>query len=420
MRLATNLVLLISDTDVVFSTLFMEHLYISGGIFAYFLAVMAVGWITYAAAVLYFGPRNKFRVIKAVQQMMTNSPEEFKSDITKPPTVVGLTTAVSPPGPRGQQPERRTFGSLEKDENGIINFKAGLSNWGLVHLWSYAEIKNARNVCESKHGIPFLRLARFGFLSSPTPKDLGGILNANAAYTFSTGIFQMLIGVVLLAKEGDFRLYVVLPLSISFCSLLLTAANIGLDFAGILNEVEAENRLKDTIQDRNAARMTSQKKGLKQEHDARMNALEEKYKHQRDPIAQKEKQDERAAEFNSYMMDVANIDEEAAEELRSEIYSYQRRLQMTKDAASGIVKPDRVEFRNGLQEFESRLAPLQSQLEKIDDDRRRKIEVVDPTLDFEEYERQVNAIESEHGKKRKIIEDKIEELKKAFRGGAGV
>jgi hypothetical protein len=397
----------------------MRQLYISGGIYAYFLAVMAVGWITYAASVLYFGPRNKFRVIKAVQQMMTNSPEEFKSDITEPPTVVGLTTAVRPTY-RGQQPERRTFGDLELDENGIMAFRAGLSNWGLVHLWSYAEIKTARNVCESKHGIPFLRLARFGFLSSPTPKDLGGILNANAAYTFSTGIFQMLIGVVLLGAEGDFRLHVVLPLSISFCSLLLTAANIGLDFAGILNEVEAENRLKDTIKDRNDARMASQKKRLKQASDARMNALEVEYQHQRGPVAQKEKQERRAAEFNSYMMDVANIDEESAEELRGEIYSYQRRLQMTKDAASGILKHDRVDFRNGLQEFESRVAPLQSQLEKIDDDRQRKIEKVDHTLHSDEYEREVNAIDSEHGKKRQIIEIKIEDIKMSFRGGAGV
>jgi len=246
---------------------------------------------------------------------------------------------------------------------------------------------------------------------------LGGILNANAAYTFSTGIFQMLIGVVLLAKERNFSLFVILPLSISFCSLLLTAANIGLDFAGILNEVEAENRLKDTIQDRNASRMTSQKNRLKQEHDARMSKLEAEYQNQRGPVAQQEKQERRAAEFNSYTMDVAQIDDEAAEELRLEIYAYQRRLQMTKDAAKGTLKPGKVEIRNGLQEYESRVSPLQKQLEKMDSDRQQRLDLVDASLDAKEYESQINAIDLEHSKKRELIEAKIEKLKMSFRGG---
>jgi hypothetical protein len=83
--------------------------------------------------------------------------------------------------------------------------------WKLTHMWTYAEKKIALNVCEVKHGIPFLRLARFGFVASPTPKDLAGILNANALYSVATGIFQVFGGVFLIFSVGNADLMVLLP-----------------------------------------------------------------------------------------------------------------------------------------------------------------------------------------------------------------
>merc|ERR1712154_423659 len=170
----------------------------------------------------------------------------------------------------------------------------------------------------------------------------------------------------------------------------------------------------ETIQDRNSARMATQKTRLKQEHDARMNALEVEYQDQRGPVAQKEKVDRRAAEFNSHMLDLSQIDEEAAEELRLEISSYQRRLQMTKDAEKGTL--DRKELRNGLQEYESRVLPLQNQLTKMEEARQEKIGKVDASLGFEEWQRQIAEIEEEYKKKRTAIESMIEDIKSNFIG----
>merc|ERR1719284_2008673 len=100
----------------------------------------------------------------------------------------------------------------------LDGFQQGLSNWGLFHMWTAAEVKNAKNCCERKHGVPFYRLARLGFMSDPTPKDLSGILNCNALYSFTTGTIQIVFGALLMYEEG-FDFQIIVPLSISGASL---------------------------------------------------------------------------------------------------------------------------------------------------------------------------------------------------------
>jgi len=76
---------------------------------------------------------------------------------------------------------------------------------------NFCEIKNAKNCTELQHSVPFLRLARFGFVAEPTPRDLGCILNASALYTFCTGIFQLVYGTIIMAVQGEVTLEVMLP-----------------------------------------------------------------------------------------------------------------------------------------------------------------------------------------------------------------
>jgi hypothetical protein len=243
--MVTNLVLLISDTDVVFSCLFARQLVILGGIYNFFLAVMIGGLATYFAGILYFGPRNKFRTVKLLKQMMHASPGEFKSPKTK--NRVDCASSIYPER-RTLGLKDKTFGQCGSDQEGLDAMEAGLSAYGLNHMFAYASIKTACNTCEMKHGVPFLRLARFGFIASPSPADLGGILNANALYSFSTGIFQIAIGVMILATTEEWQnLFVLLPLGISGFSLVLSLFNVLLDFSGMLNEAEAEKRMRDEI-----------------------------------------------------------------------------------------------------------------------------------------------------------------------------
>merc|ERR1719336_1917591 len=153
-----------------------------------------------------------------VLDLMAKYPAEFKTDKG---VMVNGASKLSPNAGRNQT---ETFASLEKknDRDSLNAFKNGMGEWGLLHVWNYLDAKNAKNTTEIKHGTPFLRLARFGFMAEPTPKDLGSILNANAMYTFSTGIFQLMLGVLLVVMAGSWRLQMLLPLGVSGTSFVLS------------------------------------------------------------------------------------------------------------------------------------------------------------------------------------------------------
>merc|ERR1719330_2207413 len=168
-------------------------------------------------------------------------PAEFTSEVSGHSRRVGLETPVDPY--ERSSHDIVTFGQLNPDAEGLKRFQVGLSSWGLAHMWNSAEIKNAFNCVEMEHSMPFYRLARFGFVAVPTPKDLGSILNANALYTFCSGVFQLAIGTLVLNLTGQWDLGFLMPLAVSSVSMMLTLANIFLDFSAILVQLEGEQRL---------------------------------------------------------------------------------------------------------------------------------------------------------------------------------
>lgn len=85
----------------------------------------------------------------------------------------------------------------------------------------------------------------------PSPKDLGGLLNANALYSFATGAFQLFLGFMLL-KDYGCDLETIIPLVVSGAALLLCLANVIFDFAEILMRIDLEQRQGETITRRNA------------------------------------------------------------------------------------------------------------------------------------------------------------------------
>merc|ERR1712048_1088025 len=107
---------------------------------------------------------------------------------------------------------------------------------GCAAMWDRVEVKNSWNIAEVKHGVPFVRVARFGFQAVPTPKDLSGILNANALYSFTTGFQQLAFGILLMIQFGV-DAATMIPLSISGSSFVLSMANVLCDFAGKLNQI---------------------------------------------------------------------------------------------------------------------------------------------------------------------------------------
>ena len=139
---------------------------------------MVVGILTYFLSIFAVALQNKFKAMEIVRGMMSSSPEECT---VKAGGREQRITDQSRLGPRTRpRGEPANFAALPADGDGCKRFMEGLYKWGVVHMWDYAETKNLANTCEIKHGVPFLGLARLGYMSAPTPKDLCGVLNANA------------------------------------------------------------------------------------------------------------------------------------------------------------------------------------------------------------------------------------------------
>jgi len=226
-----------------------------------------------------------------------------------------------------------------------------------MHVWAGAWASNAKNCVEMKHGIPFWRLARFAFFAEPGPRDLACILNANAAYTFCCGLLQLVFGGGMLfyplipgvppAEAPAFGMNSILPLGISFCSLLLTLANIFLDFASILSELDEEKRLYDKIKTSCDSEQERKKTTLNQRREERINQLDMLF-----PIAtsmqltngQKFEKKQLSDKINEdFQLGLMDLNAETTERLRIELSGYRVKLKTVKAIMAGKnedIEPD--------------------------------------------------------------------------------
>jgi len=84
---ATNAVLMLSDLDVVCSFLFMAELVKYGGINLYFFFVIIVGLLTYLLGAMYYGPKQRFKTMKVVLDLMQTHSSQFVYE----PSMLALT-----------------------------------------------------------------------------------------------------------------------------------------------------------------------------------------------------------------------------------------------------------------------------------------------------------------------------------------
>lgn len=406
-RVVTNTVLLVSDTDVFFSIMFARQLIKEGGVFFFFLGAMALGLVVYAAGVCYFGPRNKFRTVKNLKLLMNDSPGEFKSGVTDPPTTVGVATPLDP----HRRGRGRTFADLSCDEEGLKDATTSMAAWKLTHMWTYAEKKIALNVCEVKHGIPFLRLARFGFVASPTPKDLAGILNANALYSVATGIFQVFGGVFLIFSVGNADLMVLLPLSISLCSLVLSAFNVFLDFSGTLTEIEAEHRLAENIKTKIESQRTEGKKRLEDQLESEKARIDSKYRGRTDVAACVEKQKELEIATNIYSHGLEGVEANAMDILNVEMDAHRSRLEQSKQAMKGRTRSSVKRRRGAFEEFQRSVEPWERKKDEIRRGIQQEIDALDVGLGADQIELKISEIQAEADRKIDLFDRQIEKIR---------
>jgi len=320
-------VLMISELDFVCSFLFALNLYELGWPYQLFLALICIGLFIYFLGITTFGPWNTYYTITKVRKTMTLFPDQFMHENTQ----VRLETQMFP-GSNDFEKRNLTFGDMteqyERTTKGMEFFRQALSDRNLIFVWDRIEIDNQVNTCDFVHGCPFLRLARFGFMSAPPPKDLGGILNANTLYTFCTGIFQIFIGAVVIYHTGRMDFMNLVPISISCVSLLLTLANVFLNFSSILTSIEAEDALRVDIETRSADDLRRQKQVAQRKRDDEMQSIDQSA--EAGEVGFVKKQEAKNGIMATYEVELRDIEDNSIRILDMELDNYVYRLEQLK------------------------------------------------------------------------------------------
>jgi len=290
----------------------------------------------------------------------------------------------------------------------------------LMHVWAGAWASNSKNCVETKHGLPFWRLARFAFFAEPGPRDLAQILNGNAAYTFCCGLLQLVFGGGMLvyplipgvpaAKAPAFGMNSILPLGISFCSLLLTLANIFLDFASILSELDEEKRLYAKIKTSCDSEQERKKNTLNHRREERINQLDVRF-----PVStsieltsgQKFEKKQLSEKINEdFQLGLMALNGATTERLRIELSGFRVKLKEVKAIMAG--KTSEIKEHSGSAGEVQRIQDLSSMYSRMIDQIERKYANEISALDMDsiradELDKTVEALMKDKNSKVSIL-----------------
>jgi len=442
-RIVTNVVLMVSDADFIFSLLFMFSLFQTGqedAMYLFFLMVVVLGVLVYFLGAVCIAPRQKHVIAKLVMKFLTDNPTEciakdwYKNGASfkqvEPGHLVpdGMEVTIcraSPVYPQNDGSQRNPK-ICDLDLSDPINREAlrlGLAQWGLGEIWDAQERKNAWNCAEIKHGIPFFRLARFGFMSQPTPRDLGSILNMNALYSFATGAVQLIFGSVLLVTKftsGDATptsqiMMIVIPLGISTISLVLSIFNVVFDFAGKLADTECEKRMSDAILQKSAVELKNNKKKQERDHKRAIQKVEQDFREKLkvDPDSIKHglwKDTEIQRLTQQYAMDTRTLDERNLTILEIELNGYRRKKNRVHQILMGktveVESQGKVDALQNAMEIKEVHQRIENQITAWYRDGLAALadELADG-LSATEYQRKSEALSAEHESKMRIAKN---------------
>jgi hypothetical protein len=374
-RIIMNLFMIFSDTDVVFSILFMINLQKVGGIYTFLLIFCILGVCVYFVGVLYFGPNQKYKTVRAIQDMMITDQDLFKGTINHREIV------ATPETPIGREGHQTRIKHLECEADHRFMLGEFLNNSGMSHIWIMAEKKNLFNCMEMVHGIPLIRMARFGFMAVPQPRDFGGLLNANAMYSFCTGVPQLCVS-ILCAALGVMPIdtMLILPLSVASTSMVLSIINVLFNFPGVLAEVEGERaelaRIRSKLDSDHRNAVLKAETAMKQKKDQ----LESSYKgKEMGPKELDEKQraiQDMMAEYNKERRD---LEKNEVILISDEIMFFRSRLQACKDALSRTGKHSLTQDgkKGATAKMEAELAPWQTKLDEMESQKPVAVQALD-------------------------------------------
>jgi len=441
-RIVTMLLLTVSDIDVALSVLFMMNLrkkwveseQSDDGLniiypVAFLLVIM--GFFVYFVGIVWLGPQQRRQVMKYVINLMEQSGDDFITPKFKTfngklvsdtdsefrnddclALKVTMNSAVYPKNnnqPNGRA--RKTFSELECTKaNDRTTFQDGLSEWGVGAVWQAVQLNNERNCVDRAHGIPLYRTAQFGFMPQPSPKELGGIFNANALYSFSVGTFELGFGGMMLVIDG-FTMMTVLPLAVSLLSFVLSLANVIFDFSAVLLQLEMEERMGQTIKSRINASQSTQRRRLVNEKDKDEAEIRRKYKGTQSEILLK-KADELEKLNTAYATEIGSLDKQMFREMEMEITAWQRKLQQERDLLQGKSSTEKVtteqfsdslqralDDKNMKQEFAK---TMDAKIKEVEENARKKID--DLNTESENFQEELDHIITNKRRRVQILQ----------------
>jgi hypothetical protein len=226
---------------------------------------------------------------------------------------------------------------------------------------------------------------------------------------------------ILATTEEWQNLFVLLPLGISGFSLVLSLFNVLLDFSGMLNEAEAEKRMRDEIIQNGEAKRQEQRAKIEKDMQNEIAQIDTYYQNKTGAADITEKQQKKRDVTNNHFLNIAEIERTELELLRAEIHLYRGRLQGIKDAMSGKHHVDVQQSAGSMAEFERRKEPFEKQKDAIGRDAQERIAALDPTsMTPTEFETQMDQITADANKKIALLDKQLELITLKFRGAPGV
>lgn len=272
-----------------------------------------------------------------------------------------------------QDPER----TIEESKL-FIYFVEAMNEWGLNGLLTAEMSKNALNCCEIMQSIPLLRIARYGFMASPEPTDLAGLLNANALYSFATGFIQLVIGILLCQSHGV-TVTKLVPLGVSTASLLLSFGNVLLNFAGALCEIENEQQEAHRIMGRLQAGMDEERQQTEDRNKKALRIIQDEFEGKDSPDFVLLKRERNQEQGSLYNRELSDLNEKYGALTRTELTAWKQGLAEKKDILNGKLK---VKSNPGgtqaMQVAEQHRKMWLGQRTKIEDHFQKSLEGLDP------------------------------------------
>jgi hypothetical protein len=237
-------------------------------------------------------------------------------------------------------------------------------------------------------------------------------------------MLQIAFGFMLVFSQNDYSINVLLPMSVSGFSLLLSLANVFLDFAGILTQLDEEQRLQGSILTSSAAEQQREKKRLGDGRTQAKQAVEQEHKdtlakirseRQAGKITAEEEAERtvpvkarRASENEEieadYHVELATINESVLMKLKTELTAFRTQVKEVRKAMKGASTVQGQQAQSRVECHLEQRSAIEKKIQEIEADFKVKMEEIDVSvMTCDEVEHRMNEITKEKESKKQAF-----------------